>query len=160
MDLNAVANEWYTRLRTSGRDTPMNAGTRSVLEAAVADPDGQAVLMAGMVSPDARPDEMVAAAGSLRDTFSRLYRDGSFRPDRDALTAADRDLTMLDAGFGWRAFVSWLASDMYRMAICLIGAARSGEDTALVRCLTFAATAGLGAFGADAEPVDLPALVN
>ena len=66
----------------------------------------------------------------------------------------------LGAGFGWRALVSWFASDMYRMAICLIGAARSGEDTALVRCLTFAATAGLGAFGAEVEPVDLPALVS
>lgn len=160
MDLTAVANEWYTRLRTSGRDTPMNASTAKVLGEALADPEGQAVLMAGMVAPDRRPEEMTAMAGSLRDEFSHLYMSRSFRPDRDALTAADRDLTALGAGFGWRALVSWFASDMYRMAICLIGAARSGEDTALVRCLTFAATAGLGAFGTEVEPVDLPALIS
>lgn len=158
MDPTTVANEWYTRLRTSGRDTPMNGSTRRVLEAALADSDGQAVLLAGLVWPDRRPEELVEAAADLRDGFSRLYRGGDFRPDRDALTAADRDLMALDAGFGWRALVSWLASDSYRLGICLVAAARTGEDTALVRCLTFAATAGLGAFGTPAEPLDLPAL--
>ncbi len=83
MDLTAVANEWYTRLRTSGRDTPMNASTAKVLGEALADPEGQAVLMAGMVAPDRRPEEMAAMAGSLGVEFF----DGIEAADPKFLTA-------------------------------------------------------------------------